>query len=114
MAEQEAGTGAFYVFVDENSEVVGRFNLYDFLDRTTRVGYRIAERVSGHGVATSGLRTLCGIARENFGLLTLTAVTTNENVASQRVLLKAGFAYVASTEVSGRRGALFDIDLVAH
>ena len=112
MAEQEARTSAFYVLVDEHGEVVGRFNLYDILDGTARVGYRVAERVSGHGIATFGLRTLCRIAREDFGLLSLTAATSNENVASQRVLLKAGFTSVASTEVAGRQGVLFDIDLV--
>jgi [ribosomal protein S5]-alanine N-acetyltransferase len=63
-------------------------------------------------VPTSGLRALCRIARDKFGLLALTAATSNENVASQRVLLKAGFAYVAATEVGGRQRALFDIDLV--
>jgi [ribosomal protein S5]-alanine N-acetyltransferase len=112
MAEQEARAGAFYLLVDDNGAVVGRFNLYDLSDGTARVGYRVAEQVSGQGVATSGLRTLCRIARENFGLRTLTAATSNENVASQRVLLKAGFAYVAPTEVGGHLGALFDIDLV--
>jgi ribosomal-protein-alanine N-acetyltransferase len=112
MAEQEAGTGAFYVLVDERGGVVGRFNLYDMLDGTARVGYRVAERVSGRGAATSGLLALCRIAREKFGLLTLTADTSNENVASQRVLLKAGFAYVAPTEVGGRQGASFNIDLL--
>jgi [ribosomal protein S5]-alanine N-acetyltransferase len=112
MAEQEARAGAFYVLVDDNGAVVGRFNLYDLSDGTARVGYRVAEQVSGQGVATSELRTLCRIARENFGLRTLTAATSNENVASQRVLLKAGFAYVAPTEVGGHLGALFDIDLV--
>jgi [ribosomal protein S5]-alanine N-acetyltransferase len=112
MAEQEAGTNAFYVSVDEHGAVVGRFNLYDILDGTAKVGYRVAERVAGRGVATSGLRTLCLIAREDLGLLTLTATASNENVASQRVLLKAGFVYVAPTEVGGRPGALFDTDLV--
>jgi [ribosomal protein S5]-alanine N-acetyltransferase len=111
MAEQEAGAGAFYVLVDERGAVVGRFNLYQMLNGTAVVGYRVAERVSGQGVATSGLRTLCQFAREDFGLLTLTAATSSENVASQRVLRKAGFAYVAPTEVGGRQGALFDIDL---
>jgi ribosomal-protein-alanine N-acetyltransferase len=112
MAEQEAGTNAFYVSVDEQGAVVGRFNLYDILDGTARVGYRVAERVAGRGVATSGLRTLCRIAREDLGLSTLTAEVSNENVASQRVLFKAGFVYVAPTEVAGRPGALFDADLV--
>jgi ribosomal-protein-alanine N-acetyltransferase len=111
MAEQEAGTGAFYVLVDEHGGVVGRFNLYELSGGTAVVGYRVAEQVSGHGVATSGLRQLCRIAREDLGLLTLTAATSNENVASQRVLRKAGFVYVAPTEVAGREGALFEIDL---
>jgi [ribosomal protein S5]-alanine N-acetyltransferase len=112
IAEQEAGTNAFYVSVDEHGAVVGRFNLYDISDGTAKVGYRVAEQATGHGVATSGLRTLCRIAREDFGLLTLTAAASDENAASQRVLLKAGFAYVAPTEVGGRPGVLFDADLV--
>jgi ribosomal-protein-alanine N-acetyltransferase len=112
MAEQEARINAFYVLVDEHGEVVGRFNLYDILDGTARVGYRVAERVSGQGVATSGLLTLCRTAREDLGLSTLTAATSDDNVASQRVLIKAGFAYVSPTDVAGSRGKLFDIDLV--
>ncbi len=111
LTEQETGGSAYYVLVDDHGAVVGRFNLYDIGDGTATVGYRIAERWSGQGVATSGLRTLCGIAREQLTLSTLTATTSNENVASQRVLLKAGFAYVAPTEVAGRRGMLFAIDL---
>jgi ribosomal-protein-alanine N-acetyltransferase len=111
MAEQKAGTSAFYVFVDEDGALVGRFNLYRISDGMAEVGYRVAERVSGHGVATSGLRALCRIAREELGLSTLTATTSNDNVASQRVLLKAGFAYVRPTEVAGRPGMLFGIDL---
>jgi len=112
MAEQEAGTNAFYVSVDEQGAVVGRFNLYDISNGTAKVGYRVAERVAGHGVATSGLRALCRIAHDDFGLSTLTAAASNENVASQRVLLKAGFVYVAPTEVGGRPGALFETELV--
>jgi [ribosomal protein S5]-alanine N-acetyltransferase len=112
MAEQEAGTGAFYISVDEHGAVVGRFNLCRISDGKAEIGYRVAEQVSGHGVATSGVRTLCQIAREDFGLSTLTAATSNENVASQHVLLRVGFAYVEPTEVAGRRGMLFDIDLL--
>jgi [ribosomal protein S5]-alanine N-acetyltransferase len=112
IAEQEARVSSFQVLVDDLGEVVGRFNLYDIVDRTARVGYRVAERVSGRGVATSGLLMLCRTAREDLGLSTLTAVTSNDNVASQRVLIKAGFAYVAPTDVVGGRGMLSDIDLM--
>ena len=114
LAEQAAGTGAFYVLCDEGEGVVGRFNLYDLTDATATVGYRVAERVSGRGVATFGLVELCRTAREELGLLTLSAVTSKENVASQRVLLKAGFAYVGPTEVEGREGNRFDLDLVPY
>jgi ribosomal-protein-alanine N-acetyltransferase len=106
MAEQEAGISAFYVLIDGHGAVVGRFNLYDIVNGSAEVGYRIAERVSGRGVATTGVRTLCRNAREDIGLSTLTAATSNENVASQRVLLKAGFSYVAPTDVAGYEGAL--------
>jgi ribosomal-protein-alanine N-acetyltransferase len=111
LAEQESGTSAFYVLVDEHGAVVGRFNLYDILDGTAVVGYRVAERVSGHGVATSGLRKLCRIAREDIGLRRLTAATGIENVASQRVLARAGFVLIGPTEVGGRHGSVFKLDL---
>ena len=90
---------------------MGRFNLYDISDGTARVGYRVAERVAGQGVATSGLRALCRLARDTFGLLALNASTSQENVASQRVLLKAGFTYAGPTEVVGHQGSLFTIEL---
>jgi len=112
MAVQESGRGAFYVFVDEHEAVVGRFNLYDLQDETAEVGYRIAKRVSGRGVATSGLRNLCRIAREDIGLRMLTAATGNENVASQRVLAKVGFVLIGPTEVGGRHGSEFKLDLM--
>ena len=111
MAEQDAGTAAFYLAVDDQGAVVGRFNLYRMSDATADVGYRVAERVSGKGVATSGVRALCRLARDDLGLSTLTATTSDANVASQRVLVKAGFTYVEPIEVAGRPGALFSIEL---
>src|SRR5579863_3617324 len=91
LAEQESGRCCFYVLVDDDETVVGRFNLYDVADGSADVGYRVAKRVCGQGVATAGLRNLCRIAREDLGLVSLGALTTEENVASQRVLAKAGF-----------------------
>jgi [ribosomal protein S5]-alanine N-acetyltransferase len=112
LTEQAVGTGAFYVLVDERDDVVGRFNLYDISDGTASVGYRLAERIAGRGVATGAVQALCRIARDKLGLVTLTAATSIENVASQRVLLKSGFIYVAPTEVGGRPGSSFKIDFV--
>ncbi len=67
----------------------------------------MAERVAGTGAATAALRSLCRIARQEFGLRSLTAAVGDENLASRRVLAKAGFVYVAPTEVGGRPGGSF-------
>jgi ribosomal-protein-alanine N-acetyltransferase len=112
LADQQAGRSAFYVLIDDG-KIVGRFNLYDFADGIAEVGYRVAQRFAGSGVATSALRDLCRIAREQHGLRTLRAATSTENVASQRVLTKAGFVLTGSAEVAGREGCSYELDLAA-
>ena len=113
LADQKAGACVFHVLLDEDEKVVGRFNFYELADGTADVGYRVAQRVSGRGVATSGLRNLCRIAGEEYGLRTLRAATSNENVASQRVLAKVGFVAMGPTEVGGRQGAWYELDLAS-
>jgi [ribosomal protein S5]-alanine N-acetyltransferase len=116
LAEQEAGTSAFYVLVDENGTVLGRFNLYDFTDGTANLGYRVARHVAGHGVTTATVRELCQIAAARHGLRTLRAATSSQNVASQRVLVKAGFVPVGpagSADLGGKTGAWYQRDLSA-
>src|SRR5919198_3086313 len=82
LAEQEAGICAFYVLVAEDGSVLGRFNLYDLEDGTARLGYRVAERVAGRGVATATVRELCRLAAARHGLRTLRAATSHDNAAS--------------------------------
>ena len=94
LAEQEAGTGAFYVLVAEDGSVLGRFNLYRFQDSTADLGYLVAQHVAGHGVATATVRELCQLAAARHGLRTLRAATSRDNAASQKVLTKAGFVPV--------------------
>jgi ribosomal-protein-alanine N-acetyltransferase len=111
LAEQEIGACVFHVLVDEDEKVVGRFNLYDLVDGTAQVGYRVGQRVAGRGAATSALRDLCRIAREQYGLRTLRAATSNDNVASQRVLTKVGFVATGPAEVGGRQGSRYELVL---
>jgi len=75
LIEQEAGSGAFYVLVDEDGPVVGRFNLYEIKDGTAELGYRVAQHVAGRGVATATLRELCRLASARGGLRELRAAT---------------------------------------
>lgn len=111
LAEQDAGHVIFHVLVDENGEVVGRFNLYDVADASAEVGYRIAEHVSGRGVATAALRDLVGLAGDEYGLRRLRAVTSNQNVASQKVLVKVGFIRTGPVEVENKQGTGYELDL---
>jgi [ribosomal protein S5]-alanine N-acetyltransferase len=98
LAEQEAGTGAFYVLVGEDGSVLGRFNLARIKGGTAELGYRVAQRVAGRGVATAAVAELCRLAAAQYGLRTLRAGTTHENVASQKVLAKNGFVPVGPAD----------------
>lgn len=111
LEERETRGDAYYVLVDDDGAVLGRFNLYGIEDDTADVGYRVAERVAGRGVATAGLQELCRLAASEHGLRLLRARTTHENVASQRVLAKAGFVVAGEADVAGRPGILFEREL---
>ncbi|MFD3479203.1 GNAT family N-acetyltransferase [Streptomyces sp. NPDC058695] len=115
LAEQEAGICAFYVLVAEEGSVLGRFNLYDLEDGAARLGYRVAERIAGRGVATATVRELCRLAAARHGLRTLRAATARQNAASQKVLTKAGFVPVGPADpahLGGEPGTWYQRDLV--
>ena len=113
LADQESGECAFYVLV-EGEEVVGRVNLYDLSEGSATLGYRIAEHVTGRGVATAAVETLCRRAVDDHGVHTLRAASADTNVASQRVLQKSGFHPVrptGPTELGGKPGRWWERDL---
>ena len=115
LAEQEAGNCAFYVLVAEDGSVLGRFNLVDIDDHTAELGYRVAQHVAGRGVATATVRELCRLAAAQHGLRTLRAATAHQNVASQKVLTKAGFVAVGPADpahLGGKPGTWYQRDLV--
>jgi len=113
LAEQEAGICRFYVLVGEDGSVLGRFNLYNMKDGTAELGYRVAQHVAGRGVATATVRELCQLAAARYGLRTLKAATSHENIASQKILIKAGFVPVGPAEIGGRPGTWYQLDLAA-
>ena len=113
LAEQEAGTCVFHVLVSEDGTVLGRFNLFDLQDGTAVLGYRVAQHIAGRGMATATVQELCRLAAAQYGLHTLRAATTYDNVASQRVLTKAGFVPAGPAEPGGRPGTWYERDLAA-
>jgi ribosomal-protein-alanine N-acetyltransferase len=116
LAEQEAGIGAYYVLVAEDGSVLGRFNLFGLENGTAVLGYRVAQHVAGRGVATATVRELCRLAAARHGLRTLRAATSRENVASQKVLAKAGFVPAGPADpadIGGKTGTWYQRDLAA-
>jgi [ribosomal protein S5]-alanine N-acetyltransferase len=114
LAEQEAGAGAFYVLVAEDGSVLGRFNLNFAADGIAELGYRVAQHVAGHGVATATVRELCQVAAVRHGLCMLRAATSWENAASQKVLAKAGFVPAGQADpahLGGKQGTWYQRDL---
>jgi len=116
LAEQEAGTCVFHVLAGEDGTVLGRFNLFDLEDGTARLGYRVAQHVAGRGVATAAVQELCRLAAAKYGLRTLRAAAARQNVASQRVLAKAGFVVAGPADpadLGGKPGTWYQRALSA-
>lgn len=114
LAEQETGECAYHLLVDDDGTVLGRFNLRDIDDGSAVLGYRVARHVAGRGVATAAVEQLCRQAAAA-GLHTIRAATSDANVASQRVLVKAGFVLVGPADpaaLGGKSGSWYERRLV--
>ncbi|MEV0241423.1 GNAT family N-acetyltransferase [Streptomyces sp. NPDC050674] len=106
--EQAARVCRFHVVLGEDGDLLGRVNLMDLVDGRAELGYRIGERAAGRGVATAAVAQVCRLARADYGLTSLFAVTTLDNPASLRVLTRSGFTRVGNTTVDGRPGVRYE------
>ncbi|MQA27895.1 MAG: GNAT family N-acetyltransferase [Micromonosporaceae bacterium] len=104
LAEQAAGQHHFHVLVDHDGAVLGRFNLVDVADGGADLGFRVAERATGRGVAKDGVRRTCELARDEYGLRRLVASATLENAGSLAVLRRNGFTPVGDVMLDGQPG----------
>lgn len=117
LADQEAGGGAYFVLVDDEGDegaVLGRFNLIFREGARADLGYRVAERAAGRGVATGAVAEVCALAASAYRVRSVMAAASRANVASQRVLAKAGFVEVGPAdpaEIGGQEGSWYRRDL---
>jgi len=117
LTEQEAGIGAFHVLLAEDGSVLGRFNLIFVGDGAAELGYRVAQQVTGRGIATATVRSLCEVAAVEYGLRTIRAATSRANAASQTVLTRAGFVRTGPADpahLGGKPGFWYQRSLTAH
>ena len=114
VTDQEAGLGAFYLLIDGDLSVLGRFNLEFRPEGVGELGYRVSQHAAGKGVATATVRSLCTLAATHHGRRKLRAATTHSNIASQRVLVKTGFVPVGPAEpreLGGEPGTWYEREL---
>ncbi|WP_329119574.1 GNAT family N-acetyltransferase [Streptomyces sp. NBC_01353] len=109
--EQETGAIRFHVLVGEGGEVLGRFNLVDVAEGSADLGFRVAEKAAGRGVATAAVRELCRLAVTAYGLDRLTAAAALGNAGSRAVLARTGFVPVGDVVLDGQPGTSYALDL---
>ncbi|MFE9694940.1 GNAT family N-acetyltransferase [Micromonospora sp. NPDC005806] len=113
LEEQATGRCHFHVLVEDDGSVLGRFNLVDVADGRAELGYRVAERATGRGVAREGVRRVCELARDAYGLRELVASAALANPASLAVLRRTGFVPVGEVLLDGQPGLRHVHDLAA-
>ena len=75
------------------------------------VGYGLAESARGRGLATEALRAMTALAAQH-GVAVMVAVTSVDNVASQRVLERAGFTRLPGTIQDDEDGPMLRWELL--
>jgi len=99
---QATGTDYFHLLVAEGGEVVGRMNLTKVADGSAELGYRIAQKAAGQGLATAAVRKVRELTATAYGLTKLRARVRLDNPASRKVLEHNGFVAVGELTLNGK------------
>ena len=105
--EMEAGTALPTFIFDAESRLAGAITLSNVrrgVAETGTLGYWIGRAFAGRGLATAAVRALADHAFQGLGLHRVEAACVPTNLASRRVLEKAGF------ELEGRARAYLKIN----
>lgn len=88
--------GVWAAEIKETGEFIGWFSLRSTDDNQTKaaLGYRLNRAAWGQGFATEGVQTLISQGFTVWGLQRIVATTYEENLASRRVLEKAGMTLI--------------------
>lgn len=102
LERQTAGTDYFHLLVSKCGEVLGRVNLVEVVGGSAELGYRIAQKAAGQGLAIAAVRKVCDLAATKYGLTRLRARVKLDNPASRKVLEHNGFVAVDELILNGK------------
>jgi ribosomal-protein-alanine N-acetyltransferase len=95
--EMDAGNAwPFFIHRTDDDALVGAVTLSNIrrgVAETGTLGYWIGQPFAGQGLATDAVRALCGFAFDTARLHRVEAACVPANIASRRVLEKAGFEH---------------------
>jgi len=99
LEEQVQGSSHFYLIKDKDSSILGRINIVDIDEsqKNGNLGYRVGQAYTGKNIATKALKLLVESVNDK-DIKQIKAKTTNNNIASQKVLEKNGFERIASDD----------------
>ncbi len=108
---EEHGLGWWAVQPRDGDTLIG-WNGLQYLPETgeVEVGYLLSKDTWGKGYATEGARAGLQFGFETLGLTTIIGLVHPDNVASQRVLLKCGMAFLVEAEYFGMTLRKYAID----
>lgn len=95
---RDAGTPALGPYVlgiclTRSSELIGHVGLSPLSDQV-EAGCAIEHRFQGRGFATEAIKAMSEWGLHSFGLTQVLGIAASENIASCRVLERAGFAFM--------------------
>lgn len=101
--EQKRELSYFYLIENKEGLILGRMNLVD-IDESKglgSIGYRVGQEYAGKGIVKRALHLLLAATTE-LGIRQISAKTTTDNTASQKILEKNGFQYLKTSDETFR------------
>jgi ribosomal-protein-alanine N-acetyltransferase len=111
LEEQAAGVCHFHLLLNDDGDVLGRVNLVDVAGGSAELGFRIAEKAAGQGLATEAVARVRALAVEDYGLSSLRAAAALDNAGSRAVLARAGFVVTGEVVLDGKPGLTYELRL---
>ena len=116
MLSADAGTTYAYAMIADDRVIgsIGAFRQNNIHYRTAEIGYYIGEPYWGNGYMTNAVRQVCEYIFNHTDIVRLFAEPFADNIASCRVLEKAGFICEGVLQSNAfKNGRLMDMKMYA-
>lgn len=106
------GYSNFTLITKDNNAKVGSCGLYDREGLAgVDLGYALLPEYEGLGYALESAKRILELAQTEWSITEVSAITSQENLASQALLLKLGFAFNQNITLNGEMLKLFKKEL---